>query len=212
VNFVGHATVAGWEDDDPRYSVGAMLPDLCRMAGSTSDPRLHDEVLRRGVDCHHRVDAVFHAAPTFVALAAALRRALRDAGVSRAPALAAGHVGVELLLDGQLLRRHRERRHWDRTTAAAASLEGTGLAWGSAPPPPRWSELCRNLGRIAHGYRDVATVHERVLRILERRPRLAAAPSEHAAIGEALELVAPVVAARTDALLAEVHAGLEARR
>jgi hypothetical protein len=211
VNFVGHAAVAVWDEDDPRYSVGAMLPDLWRMAGERGAPTVHDDVVRRGVQCHHRVDAVFHDTAAFLELSSRLRHRLRAADVTRPATLATAHVGVELLLDGALLRRPTVQRHWARTVAAANTLPAAAIAWRDAAPTRRFAELCANLSRIAEGYHDAAGVTERVVRMLARRPRLRAADSDLPGISAALAALAPDVEASTDALLAEVRTGLEAR-
>ena len=99
MNFVGHAMAACWEQDDPRFVLGAMLPDLAPMCGARMDAVI-DAVIAAGVACHHRVDAAFHQCEAFASLCGQARGRLHAAGLARGPVLAAAHVGVELLLDG----------------------------------------------------------------------------------------------------------------
>lgn len=171
MNFVGHAIVARWEEDDPRHGVGAMLPDLARMCGAAT-PETHDAFVRAGVRCHHRVDAAFHDTPTFLRLVSAARRDLNDRGVPRAASLAAAHVGVELLLDGAWLSAPGFARIFDAAASAARELEAAALSWPDEASGKRFVELCAHLPDIACGYASPEIVGERVVRILSRRPRL----------------------------------------
>src|SRR5262245_48694449 len=92
MNFFGHAAVAQREREEPRFVLGAMLPDFCGMAGVRMSPP-EDAALAEGVALHHATDRAFHAAPVFVSLCASALAQLEADGVARASARAVGHVG-----------------------------------------------------------------------------------------------------------------------
>jgi hypothetical protein len=115
VNFIGHATVALWFCEDPtwrargpasfsEFVLGAMLPDLAAMARLKLPARIPAGPLAEGVALHHRTDGAFHGDPSFVGLTHQTLDLLTSHGVARGPARGVAHVGVELLLDGELLR------------------------------------------------------------------------------------------------------------
>ena len=212
MNFIGHATVAGWEDEAPRFGVGAILPDLARMAGVLRAPEADDEAVRRGVACHHRVDAVFHDTPTFLRLSRQLRHRLNTEGVSRPAALGTAHIGIELLLDGELVGRAEVARQWWHVVEATRELPASSLRWPAPEPAARYDALRRRLAELAAGYVDARVVAQRVLAILDRRPRLRPAQSDGAAITAAIVEFAPVVADITDDWLDEIAEGLGRRR
>ncbi len=208
MNFIGHATVAGWEDEAPLFGVGAILPDLARMAGAVRAPEAHDDEVRRGVACHHRVDAVFHDTPTFVGLSGQLRQRLTEQGVSRPAALGTAHIGIELLLDGELVGRTEVARRWWGVVEATRELPASRLRWPDPEPAARYDALRHRLTELAAGYVDPRVVAGRVLAILDRRPRLRPAAGDGAAITAALVDFAPLVADRTDTWLDEIAEGL----
>lgn len=212
MNFIGHATVAAWEDDAPLFGVGAILPDLARMAGVPRAPKADDAVVERGVACHHRVDGVFHDTPTFLRLSRELRRRLRDDGVHRPAALGTGHVGIELLLDGHLLSRSDIARRWLHVVEATRALPSTRLRWPAPECAARYDALCGRLPELAAGYVDPGVVAQRVVAILSRRPRLRPDPTDVPAITRAIVAFAPRVAEVTDAWLDEIATGLRGER
>ncbi|MBC8068509.1 MAG: hypothetical protein IAG13_09260, partial [Deltaproteobacteria bacterium] len=101
MNFLGHAAAARWHSSDPRFVLGAMLPDFAHMAGIRG-VRPRDDVTAAGVAFHHRTDAAWHGCASFHVLSHAGTERLQGDGVGRGPALALGHVAIELLLDGVL--------------------------------------------------------------------------------------------------------------
>lgn len=105
MNYFGHAAVAGLRTGEPRFVLGAMLPDLVPMAGVTVPRSLVDAELTRGVAFHLETDALFHATDTFVAWNRRTLAALRGLGISRGPARACAHIGVEMLIDAELTQR-----------------------------------------------------------------------------------------------------------
>ena len=64
MNFFGHAVVATWHATEPRFVLGAMLPDFAAMIRARP-PAARDPELARGIALHHATDEVFHDAPTF---------------------------------------------------------------------------------------------------------------------------------------------------
>ena len=175
MNFFGHATLALKRSDDPRFLLGAMLPDLVSMAG-VRIAEARDPELAAGIALHHETDARFHAAPAFTELCHAANEELQAAGVGRATARAVGHVGTELLLDGLLsfddVARAAYKRaiehHVREPIHDALSLKGGATT----------QDLQALLARLARaplpeGYREPRFVLDRLHTILARRPRLA---------------------------------------
>jgi len=115
VNFLLHHHLAGRDLGRPEAAVGAMLPDVWRMADRRARAKARgesptsgrDDVVRsvaEGIGHHFEVDAWFHGAPVFERGESAVREALR-AGRG-APKLGLfAHIAWELCLDGALLRR-----------------------------------------------------------------------------------------------------------
>jgi hypothetical protein len=112
VNFLLHHHLAARDLGSAAGALGAMLPDVWRMADRRAHAReaasaQQDGSVRAvldGVAHHVAVDARFHAAQVFTLGERTTRDALR--GASRAPKLALfAHVAWELCLDGALVRR-----------------------------------------------------------------------------------------------------------
>jgi hypothetical protein len=210
LNFLGHALVATWKSSDPLFVLGAMLPDFAGMAGArlvrgaaASSPLGH------GIAFHHATDEAFHGSPNFLGLMQDTMDRLLIAGVGRGPARAIAHIGVELLLDGELLEQHQSL-----SAAYLGALEA-----GPELGPEHFREpnghlsyrvLHRRLSAhgAPHDYRNAEAVARRLARILAGRPRLRLAegdeiPVQHA-LREAQRALRPVV----PALLSELRDGL----
>lgn len=213
VNFFGHAWLAAGRNADPRFVLGAMLPDLAPMAGL----RLRgadDAALSAGIAHHLAVDAAFHALPTFQMLTADAARALQRAGVRRGPARGAAHIGIELLLDGWLARRCGVPDAY-RTALAYAPQLGALLRFASgrlraqnttrATGGAAWTfpELCRKLAAspLPEAYAEPSYTAARVAAALARRPRLALNPAERNACAAWLRPAARTLAASAESLL-----------
>jgi hypothetical protein len=155
-------------------------------------------VVQAGIAWHHRTDHAFHGCAAFLELTDVGTAALRDAGLGRGAALAAAHVGVELLLDGELCHDPDLVRHYHDALASDAELT----------PPLR--AVVRRLGEIGtpHWYRDTAEVAARLFRILGARPRLAIAPEQLDALRGWLCSVQPAIRDATPGLLAELRSRL----
>lgn len=142
-----------------------------------------------GVDLHHRTDDLFHNHPWFTANDKAVARRLRQAGLNRGAAMACGHVGVELLLDGMLLDHHRDLM--TITREALAALVDDELEAADMVDPEHRSRWITHLQRLSQwdppdDYRQPAAVATKLQRILQRRPRLAFDRSQEAVVADAL--------------------------
>jgi hypothetical protein len=183
--------------------LGAVLPDLATMARAriVDRQRLAPPV-GRGVALHLRTDAVFHALPAFVEGAGAIRRAVRERGLSRGAARAVGHVGWELLLDGTLVGTAAE-------AAFHAALDRAEQAAPAFDAPQRWARLLGYRPQLRQlRYDDPAWVAERLERIFHDRPLLRFEPAQLPLVVEVLADQAPRVAAAADEVLAATAAGL----
>lgn len=192
------------------YLLGSALPDLAamgrfRLLGSTDDTAISE-----GIATHHRTDDLFHRHPVFVEANRSVREALTAAGVARGPAMACGHVGVELLLDGRLLVDAGVARARD------AAFDAIGARWSAlatlVPDPRRdaWRHHLERVAawRLAGDYDDPAEVATRLHRILARRPRLALPADAVTTVADALAEQRPHLRARAPGLVTELAAAL----
>ncbi len=211
MNFLGHAVLAGEHRDEPRFVLGAMLPDLTVMAGGRMRG-VDDADLAEGVRHHHAGDAVFHGTPTFGRLVAETTRELQQRGLRRGPARAVGHVGIELLLDGWWVRRHGVPRAYDDALRAGPALE-SALRWRGPVAPDLLGRACTRLLEldVAAGYARPAEVAARLRRVLSRRPRLAFQGDEPALVAEWAAEASRGIEHDAEALFDEVRRGLGQR-
>jgi acyl carrier protein phosphodiesterase len=207
MNFIGHLLVAGWQRDDPAFGLGAMLPDFASMAGIRPPPIQHTAVAE-GVALHHRTDDVFHGCPTFVELSRDVFQELVQAGVERGPARAVAHIGVELLIDGELLQRE---------PALGSAYLSALTAFESLPPDalpaPQRGPLDRLQRRLAtygipYDYQRPDLVTARLISILGRRPRLALSATSAASVGLHMPALQARVAEHLSELLSSLAHGL----
>ena len=217
MNFFAHALLAARRRDEPRWLLGAMLPDLVSMAGLRLTGVGGEPLLAGGVDFHHRSDDAFHGAPLFVELMGRARDELEDRGLALGPAMAIGHVGVELLLDGYLVEREGVPGSYRAALRGAVEVGeelelAAGRGSGPEDPRARWRDLGRRMvdAPLPERYRESDFVAERLIRILARRPRLAVAPGRESEVYAWSARWAPQVAASGDALLEQVEARLAA--
>ncbi len=212
MNFFAHCVVAGWTTGDSAFALGSMLPDFATMSGGRLDGCEHD-TLRTGVAYHHRTDAVFHSTPTFIDLCRRSAERLEREGVRWGTARAVAHVGIELFLDGWLLRhtppgvplqyrRALERGHPDDL--------GRCLRWRPTATQSRFEALRRRL--LDYGLPDEIgepeVVYARLDRVLEGRPRLRIKTHAAAAVRTELDRMCPELEDRADVLMEEVSQGL----
>ena len=129
MNFLCHHHLASRDVGRPEAAVGAMLPDVWRMAERLA--RTRELVVARpmgavgsvtdGIAHHLAVDAWFHGAAVFTSGEIAAREALRRARGARKLGLFA-HVAWELCLDGALLRRVGTEAVLDAVRASVAAV------------------------------------------------------------------------------------------
>ena len=98
MNFFGHTVLAVRRGGDPSFVLGAMLPDFATMIRARP-PRPEHTGIGSGMQFHWRTDEVFHRSAAFLALTHQAVAWLSARGVRSGSALAAAHIGVEVLLD-----------------------------------------------------------------------------------------------------------------
>jgi hypothetical protein len=175
VNYFAHAWIASRVRPEPRFVLGAMLPDLAGFLRIRL-PEQRDADVAAGMALHRATDAVFHALPGFRERSRAGTGALRDVGLERGAARAASHVGIELILDAALAA-------GSPTTLAHF---GDALAEGGAVdcPTPETARGIQQLVERLSGFdpgRDLGAasrITERVRRTLAPRPALALRPAD----------------------------------
>jgi hypothetical protein len=183
MNFAGHIEVArligtpGSEGPDlAGFLLGSALPDFAAIGQFRLIKRPTDRAVAAGVDIHHRTDNVFHFHPWFRHHSSTVSSQLhREADVSRGAAMACGHVGVELLLDGHLLSTRTELRPLtqavvDQTRAGTYQLD-------DLVAEDRRDDWLRHRERLAgwevpDDYHRPDRVARMLWRILSRRERL----------------------------------------
>lgn len=200
MNFIGHLFVARWLNDQPAYGLGAMLPDFASMARVRLSPQTDGQV-RAGVALHHRTDDLFHHQPVFVGLMQQTLSALVARGVPRGPARAVAHIGVEMLIDGELV--HEGATGQAYLAALAHGLDGGLQAEREAPEGRALLRVHERLHThgIPYDYRNTDAVVFRLTRALAGRPRLALGPKDGEKVGEVLPEIQAELTVQLPALL-----------
>lgn len=211
MNFVGHIEVAGRlrtasGPATPEFLIGSALPDFAAIgrfrlteAATEASPGLAD-----GLNVHHRTDDSFHRHSWFREANEAVTDRLQALGVARGPAMACGHVGVELLLDGLLLDRDDALRGRVEQSMAAVGDPALGLRSLVADEHrDRWADHLVRIARwpLPLDYREPAAVARRLARILSARPRLALPDHQIDQVTFALTEQQPRLEAGADALI-----------
>jgi hypothetical protein len=205
VNFFGHAVAASWSSDEPRFALGAMLPDFSSMARGRV-VEVGDADVGAGVAHHHDIDRAFHRLPAFRDLCRDADARLRRAGMRRGPSLGASHVVIELLLDGVLVGAAEPEAgdlYVEAVQTAAACPDDLDLEWRDPTERSRWRSL---MGKLAErglpvGYLDLTVVTERVRMVLSRRPRLAMTDQETTILRGEVGSIGGLVSRRSDELI-----------
>ena len=215
MNFFSHAVIAARRSEDPRWILGSMLPDFCSMAGLRLETVTGDAPLERGVAFHHTSDDAFHGAPIFVEMMETAREELEAEGLDDGPAMAIGHVGVELLLDGALVDQSGVSVGY-RAAMEEAPHVGPLLRFVGVEVDPgeaRWRSLATRLAAapLPERYTEPGFVADRLIRILATRPRLAVRFGHEHLVHSWAKRAAPVVASRASELFAEVEGRLAER-
>jgi hypothetical protein len=216
VNFVGHiatGVVVDGSRADTTFLLGTALPDFAAMARLKLDrtgPLGSGGPLGIGMQLHHDTDAVFHRQGWFLDLEHQLLDDLTAAGVPRGGALACAHVGVELLLDGELL---RVQETADAVLDVYGSLAAPPEVAMDAVDPSqrvRWGEhltgIALRLDPFLYG--DPTSVAQRLHRITSSRPRLAFEPEHVPTVAAFLAAVQPQIASSAPDVLARVAAAV----
>jgi hypothetical protein len=211
VNFVGHAHVALRIRDDAPFVLGAMLPDFCSMARVRVAHTSHDG-LAAGIAFHHQVDDAFHGAPTFLSMCGEASDRLERDGLARGPARAAAHVGIELCLDGLLVRDEATRAAYRAAVASAAPARlGQHLAFRAPEHAERYATFVDRL--VAWGvpddYADPEIVVTRLVQTLMRRPRLALGEADLPKVRAFMDVLRTLLEDRKDVLFEELHTALD---
>jgi hypothetical protein len=207
VNFIGHAFVALWHSAEPSFVLGTMLPDFVGMAGTRLVQGAADHTpLGRGIALHHRTDDVFHGAEPFLQLTHATMERLIADGLARGPARAVGHLGVEMLLDGELLLEYEALADVYRSALAAAS-ELDPARFAQPDGHDRLRVLAARLSAygVPYDYRNTEAVAARLVRILARRPRLAISDGFEPAVEAALQGAQRAIVGAIPALTAHLR-------
>jgi hypothetical protein len=175
VNFFSHAAIASLYTDEEGIVLGAMLPDFASLVRS-KPPEVKNAQLLRGYQLHHATDRVFHDSDQFRLTCASEGRRLMALGVARGTALAAAHVGLELVLDDSLSGDLHAQTVFRAALHAAEPLSlGQFLHWGSAEQAIRFEELRQRLCALVLPRPDNSPLLlvERICRTLSQRPKLA---------------------------------------
>jgi len=201
VNFVGHIVVAALTGAPTTPTpdavlLGAAVPDFAawrrfRMIGAqASGTHIGD-----GITLHHRTDSIFHAHPSFTDSQRRIRDQLVASNVPRGAARACAHVGIEMMIDGALLRSPDTQRATQRTLGAIGARPD-GLALLTREPAEQWLAHLDSVAAygIPSGYLSPPMLAERLFRILRGRRRLVL-PAEH------VETVATVLGAHRNEIV-----------
>lgn len=179
MNYFGHAVVAAkTKGATARFVLGAMLPDLARLA-DLGAARVSEPELRRGVAFHLRTDALFHDHPLFVGWQRDALARFHRHGISKGPLRAAAHVGVEMLLDDALARDEASLLLYEEALAVG-TLESAELLGSDGPAFPGLCALLKARARSQHPTEDRLAL--RLEHTLSRRPRLRATEQELSAL------------------------------
>ncbi|HEY0192646.1 MAG TPA: hypothetical protein VGC42_16115 [Kofleriaceae bacterium] len=205
MNYFGHAAVASWTPGPPGVVLGAMLPDFASMCGGQLDGA-DDAEVAHGIELHHAADRVFHQMPAVLGLMRELDGLLAGEACARGPRRAVAHIGVELLLDGVLVRTPAYRAAY----LAAIDVGEPRLRWREPGTAPRFAVLMARLQ--GHGVPDdlqrPESVVARLQRTLAPRPLLAPSPDDVRAIRAAVTGFAPRLEVACETVLRGMRAGL----
>ncbi len=204
MNFYSHAVVASWLSPDPGFVLGAMLPDLCRMAGEK--PIRGAGVILDGVRCHEHTDEIFHAHGEFRRLCADAFNGLSARGLARGSAKAGAHIGVELLIDGALFDDEFGRSHYLKSIQASpALLSSVQLSAGLS----RVLAAMRERG-VERAHTSANAIARRIDYATRGRRRLALGQGDIPRIGDWAEAARAGVVAATPTLIRDVAKGIGA--
>jgi hypothetical protein len=186
VNFFGHAVLAVRRSADPAFVLGAMLPDFATMIRARP-PLTEHAAIDQGMRFHWRTDDAFHRSQAFGDLTHAAVTWLSARGVRSGSALAAAHVGVEILLDAALAGdAPAQQAYLAALDGAAPRALGRHVTWASDDQSVRFDHLRERLRARGAIVGDIApgVVADRLRRALADRPRLALDDAAELAVRE----------------------------
>jgi hypothetical protein len=149
MNFLLHRHLGARDLDSATAGVGAMLPDLWRMADRRVRPRteahapvasLPLEALLLGVEHHVAADRWFHQSAVFIDGEEEATRRLGEAKLSARRSILFAHVLWELCLDGELVRREGRERIM---TAIGDGVRDAGDAMRAAADVHHFTRVAR---------------------------------------------------------------------
>ena len=213
MNYFGHVALACRFSGSPEFLLGSMLPDLAGIIGCTT-PHCTLRAVQQGVRFHLLTDEEFHQTETFRSLVRACRRELELAGMRRAPARAASHVAIELLLDAELSNVPLHGIAF-RTALRIAGQSGTGnqLQWTADDAAEKFESLrLRLVERSTCGdFFANDRLVERLVYALQRRPRLKMSPHEQNIIRQWIYGRAALLGSELAALWIRLHEWISVR-
>ncbi len=211
-NFVLHYVVAKRDLASDLAAVGAMLPDLWRMANRRARPALTPvaseeprvERVLAGIAHHAAFDASFHASSAFTEGERTTRDALATVGAPRITLFA--HVAWEMALDGALVRRgdgallSSLRADLDEATRDDATQEAARLHFRTrdrevpADFAARMDHFLRELARgpFVSGYAHAAEIAARLDAIRARVGVARLTADERLAVETAMRSIEPL--------------------
>ncbi len=206
MNLGAHVTLAAAHFGDPMVHLGSALPDIATIGGFRMLPGSAKGSIGEGVAFHHATDNIFHSHRWFTSRQKLVFDDLTAAGVGRGAARASAHVGVELLLDGEIFHGRPER-----SASVAQAFDRAETAPGiadivSVHSRAGWQHHLSRLPqwRTPTYFRDPSAVARRMEAILSARPRLAMKPDDVARVAAALESVQPSISDTAEEFLADM--------
>ncbi|MGH1491533.1 MAG: hypothetical protein ACRBK7_19390 [Acidimicrobiales bacterium] len=205
------AQVSARLGDDVGYLIGSALPDIATMGRFRLTERPDSDSVGAGIDLHHRTDDAFHGHRWFRRNSQAVTKTLEQAGLPRGAAMACGHVGIELLLDGQLLDQNPDLRPSVQAAMVDVGRAEHGLT--EVVASERQQDWAVHLERIADwtlpdDYRQPDSVAERLRRILARRRRLAFPIEQVGLVADTLRQRQPILEAGSKELIEDLRSEL----
>ncbi|MGD9795806.1 MAG: hypothetical protein AB7V43_20255 [Acidimicrobiia bacterium] len=111
MNFVSHVVICAAQGGDADNLIGAAAPDLVPRASLPYAKQLSSS-LSIGIAHHEAIDELFHNDRWFLDYQTMAATSMIDRGVPAGAAHLAGHVGIELLIDGVLLESDPRPQFW----------------------------------------------------------------------------------------------------
>lgn len=208
MNLGAHITIAAALFDDPLVHLGSALPDVATIGGFRMVPGSGTGPIGEGIAFHHATDNEFHSHPWFTSRQKTVFDRLTQLGVGRGAARASAHVGVELLLDGELFAgTHGPVRN--DAVVGAFQIAATAADTEQLVPVEMRVDWQGHLGQLNRWrspdyFRDPAGVARRMETILSARPRLAMDQDDVEKVTVALAEIQPSIADTSESFLGEM--------